>query len=190
MIDPLPEFPARTSHHRLCVPACILRPAKQDDLPFLRQLYHSFRSDELARIPWSQEDKQVFLDQQFNLQHRYYVAAFPQTDFLIIEKDGTSIGRLYIDFDADIWHIVDIGFLPERRNLGLGSGTLKAIQHAAVTREIPGIALHVDRNNRRAYDLYMALGFMVIETTVTHIRMEWRSHRLLPEPADEPSGVN
>ncbi|PDT04271.1 GNAT family N-acetyltransferase [Rhizobium chutanense] len=190
MIGPLLEFPARTIRYRLCVPACILRPAKPDDLPFLRQLYHSFRRDELARIPWSQEDKQAFLDQQFDFQHCYYVAAFPQTDFLIIEKDGTAIGRLYIDCDADIWHIVDIGFLPEWRNLGFGSGTLKAIQHAAAIGGIPGIVLHVDRNNRRAYDLYMALGFMVVETTVTHARMEWRSHRLLPETADEPSGVN
>lgn len=186
----LPDFPARAGHDQLCVPACILRPATLDDLPFLRRLYHSFRKDELAQIPWSQGEKQGFLDQQFNLQHRYYIAAFPQTDFLIIEKDGIPIGRLYIDIGADIWHIIDIGFLPEWRGLGLGSATLKAIQDAATAGNNRGIVLHVDRNNRRAYDLYRALGFTVIETTDTHMRMAWLSHQLLPELRSESSGVN
>lgn len=189
-IRPLPEFPARTSHHRLCVPACILRPASLDDLPFLRRLYRSFRKDELACTPWSQDDRHAFLDQQFDLQHRYYIAAFPKTEFLIVEKDGIPIGRLYIDIEADIWHIVDIGFLPEWRNLGLGSAILKAVQDAAATEGSPGIVLHVDRNNRRAHGLYQALGFTDIDTTDTHIGMEWRSHRLLSKSTSQSPGVN
>ena len=175
VIASLPEFPAQTGHHRLCVSAYTLRSARLDDLAFLRQLYHSFRKDELARIPWPQENKLAFLNQQFDLQHRYYITAFPQADFLIIEKDGVSIGRLYIDLGADIWHIVDIGFLPEWRGRGLGSATLKAIQDAAATNKGLGIALHVDRNNRRACELYQAFGFTIIETSDTHMRMEWRS---------------
>jgi ribosomal protein S18 acetylase RimI-like enzyme len=170
----LPEFPGLEGHRLPSVPPCILRPARLADLPFLRELYRSFREDELAPIPWSRDDKQVFLDQQFNFQHRYYAAAFPQADFLIIEKDGTSIGRLYIDLSADIWHIIDIGFLTEWRGQGLGSATLKAIQDAATTGQSLGIALHVDRNNRRAYELYQAFGFTVMETSDTHIGMEWR----------------
>lgn len=184
MIGPLPEFPARTDHHRLCVPACTLRPARLDDIPFLRELYCSFREDELARIPWSPDDKRAFLVQQFDLQHRYYIAAFTQTAFLIIEKDGASIGRLYINLSADVWHIIDIGFLPEWRGQGLGSATMKAVQDAATTGESLGIVLHVDRNNRRAYDLYRALGFTDTETTDTHIGMEWRPRRL-PSQASE-----
>lgn len=189
-IGALQEFPTRAGHHRLFVPACILRPARLDDLAFLRHLYCSFRKDELSQIPWSQEDKQAFLDQQFSLQHRYYIAAFPQTDFLIIEKDGIPIGRLYIDLDADIWHIIDIGFLPEWRGLGLGSAVLKAIQDAATTEENPAIVLHVDRSNRRAYELYQALGFTDIEATDTHIRMRWLPHQLPSESTDQSSGIN
>lgn len=186
--DPLPEFPGRDGHNRLRIPPCILRPATLDDLPFLRALYHSFRQDELARIPWSPEDKQAFLDQQFNLQHRYYIGVFPQTDFLVIEKDGAPIGRLYINLSADIWHIIDIGFLIEWRGQGLGSTMLKAIQNAATTRGSPGIGLHVDRKNKRAYDLYQALGFTVVEAGDTHIRMKWRTRP--SEPTREPSNIN
>lgn len=168
----------------------MLRPARLDDLSFLRELYCSFREDELARIPWSQNDKRAFLDQQFDLQHRYYIAAFPQTEFLIIEKDGISVGRLYINLSADIWHIIDIGLMPEWRGQGLGCATMRAIQDAAMTGESLGIVLHVDRNNRRAYDLYQALGFTDTETTDTHIGMEWRPHQLPSKSTAEASGVN
>ncbi|WP_083196956.1 GNAT family N-acetyltransferase [Rhizobium sp. AC27/96] len=187
---PLPEFPARTGHDRLRITGCILRPATLDDLPFLRQLYGSFRKDELAHVPWRQEDKQAFLNQQFDLQHRYYIIAFPQTDFLIIEKDGIPIGRLYVNLNAEMWQIIDIGFLPEWRGLGLGSAALKAIQSAASAGKSLGIALHVDRNNPRAYELYQALGFKAVDATETHIGMEWRSHHLLPERTDQSADLS
>ncbi|SDP33603.1 GNAT family N-acetyltransferase [Phyllobacterium sp. OV277] len=186
----LPEFPVRLWNDRLAIPACVLRPAAFNDLPFLRRLYHSFRKDELAHIPWPQEHKDAFLNQQFDLQHRYYIAAFPQTDFLIIEKDGTPIGRLYIQMAAHNWHIIDIGFLPEWRNRGMGSAMLSSIQDAAIAGNAGGIVLHVDQNNRRARGLYEALGFKAADTSDTHIRMEWLSPQHPSEPTDVSSAVN
>lgn len=186
----LPEFPARPWSDRLAVPACVLRPAALDDLPFLHRLYHSFRKDELAHIPWPQEHKDAFLDQQFALQHRYYIAAFPQTDFLIIEKDRMSVGRLYIQMAAHNWHIIDIGFLPEWRNRGMGSAILSNIQNAAIAGNAGGIVLHVDQNNRRALGLYEALGFKAADTSDTHIRMEWLPSQDTSEPTDASSAVN
>ncbi|MGG6894922.1 MULTISPECIES: GNAT family N-acetyltransferase [Rhizobium] len=188
--DQLPEFPARTVGNRLFATTCILRPAGLDDLAFLRQLYHSFRADELARVPWPPQDKQAFLNQQFDLQHRYYIAAFPQTDFLIIEKEGVRIGRLYIDLSADIWHIIDVGLLPEWRNRGIGLEMLNEIKAAAITRESLGIILHVDKANGRAQKLYQASGFEVIDATETHTRMQWLSRQVLPKTVDGRSGVN
>lgn len=180
----------RAEHHQFRVSGCVLRAASLDDTPFFRQLYRSFRAEELAQMPWPQEAKQAFLDQQFDLQHRYYIAAFPQTDFLVIEKDGIAIGRLYIQSGRENWHIIDIGFLPEWRGRGLGSATLKAIQDAATAKEAGGIGLHVDRNNGRAFGLYQALGFTVVDVGDTHIRMQWLSPRSTPETADGRSGVN
>ncbi|QND50997.1 GNAT family N-acetyltransferase [Phyllobacterium sp. 628] len=186
----LPQFPARPWESRLSIPTCSSRPATLDDLPFLRRLYHSFRKDELDQVPWPQEHKTAFLDQQFDLQHRYYIAAFPQTDFLIIEKDGIPIGRLYIQMAADNWHVIDIGFLPEWRNQGIGSAILTGIQEAAIARQASGIVLHVDQNNRRARDLYQAFGFKVADISDTHIRMQWLAHPVSPEPPDALAAVN
>ncbi|WP_368518660.1 GNAT family N-acetyltransferase [Rhizobium sp.] len=145
-------------------------------MAFLRKLYHSFRIDELALLPWQPEDKHAFLNQQFDFQHRYYIAAFPPTDFLIIEKEGARIGRLYIDLSADVWHIIDIGLLPEWRSQGIGLALLSGIEAAAMAEGNQGIFLNVDKANGRAQKLYHALGFEVTDATETHIRMEWSSH--------------
>ncbi|NLS01688.1 GNAT family N-acetyltransferase [Rhizobium sp. P38BS-XIX] len=156
--------------------ACSLRAATLDDVPFLRSLYASFRAAELAPIPWSLHEKQAFLNQQFDLQHRYYVATFPKADFVMIEKDGVAIGRLYIDLSTDLWHIIDIGLLPEYRGHGIGHSLLAAIKAAAVTATNSSIALHVDKANVRAYTLYLSLGFIVIDATDTHMYMRWFAH--------------
>lgn len=189
-IGQMPTFPARTWSNRFSISSCSLRAARFEDLPFLRQLYRSFRKEEFANIPWPQESKDAFLDQQFDLQHRYYIAAFPGTDFLIMEKDGAPIGRLYLQMAAIEWHIIDIGFLSQWRNHGLGSAILNSIRNAAITEQITGIVLHVDRTNTRAQKLYQASGFQEVETSVTHIRMQWLLQGNPCEAASEPSHIN
>ncbi len=187
--DQLPDFPRRTATRQFTT-TCVLRPAELDDLAFLRKLYHSFRIDELAQLSWSPEDKHAFLDQQFDFQHRYYIAALPQTNFLIIEKEGTRIGRLYIDLSADVWHIIDIGLVPEWRNQGIGLILLSGIKAAAIAEGNQGIFLNVDKANGRALKLYQASGFEVVDATETHIRMEWSSRQVLPRMVKSPSGAN
>lgn len=187
--DQLPDFPRRTASRQFTT-TCVLRPAELSDFAFLRKLYHSFRADELAPLHWQPEDKHAFLNQQFDFQHRYYIAAFPQTDFLIIEREDTRIGRLYIDLSTDIWHIIDIGLLPEWRSQRIGLALLNGIKAAAMAEGNQGIFLNVDKTNGRALKLYEALGFEVTDATETHIRMEWSSRQALPRTVKGYSGVN
>ena len=42
-----------------------LRPATPADLPFLKQVYASSRSAELAATAWTEAEKQIFCDEQF-----------------------------------------------------------------------------------------------------------------------------
>lgn len=169
----LPAFPARPGNHGLSVAFEKLRFATTDDLPFLRKLYRSFRFDDLAPLPWSIDEKHAFLDQQFDMQHRYYVAVFPKADFLIIENKGLAIGRLYIDSSQNRWHIIDIGFLPEWRNQKLGQTLLREIQNTVASRENCSLTLHVERANIRAQAFYQTLGFGSTDSTDTHIGMKW-----------------
>ena len=41
-----------------------LRPCTDDDLPFLLEVYASTRADEMAIVPWTDEEKQAFVRMQ------------------------------------------------------------------------------------------------------------------------------
>ncbi len=170
--EQLPAFPAG-KNSQLSFSRDASRSAALTDIPFLRRLYWSFRSEEMEPVPWLQEMKRAFINGQFNLQHRHYVSVFSSADFLILQDKGQPIGRLYIDSSVERWHIIDIGFLPEWRNGGRGLALLKAIQHQAQTAGASGVYLHVERRNMRAQTLYHRLEFHEVDASDTHIGMEW-----------------
>src|SRR5262245_42548051 len=76
-------------------PAVLARPMAASDQAFLRGLYISARDTELAAACWPAAQVQVFLEQQFELQDRYYHAHYPQAEFLVLSRDGQPFGRLY-----------------------------------------------------------------------------------------------
>lgn len=170
--EELPAFPAG-ENSRLGFARGASRSARLADIPFLRQLYWSFRMEEMEPVPWLQEMKRAFIDGQFNLQHRHYVSVFSNAEFLILQDKGKAIGRLYVDTSVERWHIIDIGFLPEWRNGGRGLAMLKAVQRQAQASGASGVFLHVERRNVRAQGLYRRLQFQEVDATDTHIGMEW-----------------
>lgn len=168
----LPEFPSG-ANSRLKLPHGVSRVATHEDFGFLRRLYGSFRMEEMEPVPWPPEMKWAFIDQQFDLQHRHYTARFSSADFLILLQDTQQIGRLYVDSCAALWHIIDIGLMPQWRNAGKGQVILESIQHQAKVHAASGIMLHVERRNTRAQALYRRLNFREIEASETHIQMQW-----------------
>jgi ribosomal protein S18 acetylase RimI-like enzyme len=175
---PLPDFPARQGDIPVCAERATFRRAARNDLTFLRELYRSFRADEFASLAWSPEQMRVFLDQQFDVQHRYYVATFSQADFLLILREGTPVGRLYLDASHHHWHIVDIGLASEQRNAGLGFAIMQAVKRHAQASAAGGIVLQVACENQRAQRFYRRLGFReVAREEPTCVRMVWT-----PEP--------
>jgi ribosomal protein S18 acetylase RimI-like enzyme len=170
--EQLPAFPVG-KNVRLAFSRGASRGATLADIPFLRQLYWSFRMEEMEPVPWLHEMKRAFIDGQFNLQHRHYVSVFSNADFLILQDKGEPIGRLYVDCAAERWHIIDIGFLPQWRNRGRGLALLKAIQRQAKSSGASDLYLHVERRNTRAQALYHRLQFREANATDTHIGMQW-----------------
>lgn len=150
-------------------------------MPFLQNLFASFRADEMARVPWPQRQKDAFLGDQFRLQHRHFVTYFARADFWIVERGSPSgstspVGRLYIDRSAARWRIIDIGLLPEIRGQGIGSALLQWTQACAVDAGAAGIDLHVLLVNEPAARLYRSLGFRAeAKPEGYHQRMAWHA---------------
>src|SRR5947207_14155770 len=102
-----------------------LRPVSwPEDEPFLQQLYASTRAEELAQVPWTDEQKAAFCRMQFAAQRQHYQEHYAGASFDVIELEGQPIGRLYVARWASEIRIVDIGLLPEYRGRGIGSEVL------------------------------------------------------------------
>ena len=133
----------------------------EEDMPFVAELYASTRRDEVAMTGWPTEMQEAFLNQQHEAQHSHYSLHFADAEWLIIEREGEAIGRLYLRDVPDDLHIIDISLIPENRGKGIGGAIMQDILDQARGRG-KGVSIHVERNNP-ARSLYARLGFEMIE---------------------------
>jgi GNAT superfamily N-acetyltransferase len=148
------------------------RPCRDEDLPFLADLYASTRAEEVATTGWPAEAQREFLDQQFAAQHRHYRLHYPDADWVLIARDGAPVGRVYIAERDNMLRLIDIALLPASRGGGVGTAILTDLLRQAEALGL-GIVIHVERYNpaRRLYD---RLGFAFAADTGVYDRMEWR----------------
>jgi ribosomal protein S18 acetylase RimI-like enzyme len=89
----------------------------------------------------------------------------------VIEKDGVSIGRLYVArWEREI-RIMDIALLPEHRGAGIGTELLRELQDEARSAG-KTLTIHVERFNP-ALRLYERLGFRQVEDKGVYLLMRW-----------------
>src|SRR4030095_1855471 len=72
-----------------------LRCVTPEDEELVLRVYSSTRAEELERVPWSEEQKLVFLQMQSKAQHDHYREVYPQAEYLLIIRGDRPIGRLY-----------------------------------------------------------------------------------------------
>lgn len=149
----------------------MLRTVTPDDRPFLCALYGSTRAEELAPVPWSDEQKRAFIAMQFDAQDQYYREHYSAGAFDVIVVGGNPVGRLYVSRGADEIRIVDIVLMPECRSRGVGSALLRGLQEEARASGKP-LRIHVERLNP-AMRLYERLGFTVIADRGVYLFLEW-----------------
>lgn len=154
-------------------PGFTLRPEEEADYEFLAELYASTRREEVAQVPWSDEEREAFLRWQFESQYRHYRQHYPACEFLVIEREdeGRPIGRLYVDRREDQIRLVDIALLPEHRGTGLGTALLRTLLDEGRERGLP-VSIHVEYNNP-ALRLYRRLGFRHVDSNGVYYLMEW-----------------
>ena len=148
-----------------------LRRITPADESFLARLYASTRTEELAQINWSEEQKAMFCRMQFNAQTTDYQRNYPDASFQIIERNGVAAGRLLVLRSDEKIHVIDIALLPEHRGAGIGTKFLRELQKEAKAAGKP-LSIHVECFNpaRRLYD---RLGFQQVEEKGVYFLMEW-----------------
>jgi ribosomal protein S18 acetylase RimI-like enzyme len=160
-----------------------LRPITADDMDFLLRLYRSTREEELAMVvDWNEEQKDWFIRMQFDAQHTWYQEHYVGASFDVVLIDGEPAGRLYVHRREREIRLVDISFLPEFRNRGLGSTLLRDLCAEAEAAGKP-LTIHVEKYNP-AMRLYQRLGFSRIDETGPYDLMEWK-----PASATSPDAL-
>ena len=140
--------------------AISLRPFTLEDEDFLYRVYYSTREDELARVPWTDEQKEAFVKMQFYAQHTFYMDQFRDARFDVIVVDGEPVGRLYVDRRKTGIRILDIAILPAFRSQGIGTQLLNWLFTESDRTQLP-VSIHVEKFNR-ALHWYQRLGFQQI----------------------------
>jgi len=158
---------------RAAVAHLSFRPITDADLPFLSALYASTRTEELSLVPWSQQQKAGFLQQQFDAQHAHYRKHYQGSAFLVVEQCGATIGRLYLARWVNEHRIIDISLLPEHRRKGLGAALLRDLLDEAAAAG-KAVTIHVEKFNP-AMSLYRRLGFVAAGEAGAYDLMRWES---------------
>jgi ribosomal protein S18 acetylase RimI-like enzyme len=148
-----------------------LRPLTESDEPFALSVYASTREEELALVPWSDEQKAAFVAMQFAAQSAHYAQHYTGMSSDVILVDGEPAGRLLVARWPEEIRIVDIALLPAFRGRGAGSALLRDLIAEATEHGKP-LSIHVERDNR-ALELYERLGFRPVGETGVHLRMQW-----------------
>jgi ribosomal protein S18 acetylase RimI-like enzyme len=151
-----------------------LRAVTDGDEAFLIKTYTSVRADELAQVPWSQEQREAFIKMQFDAQLLHYKTHNPNATYEIILLDTHAIGRLYVARRDQEIRILDLTILPEHRNRGIGTSLLKNLMTECVDADKP-LTIYVENYNP-SYRLFQRLGFNTIDESdeVNHL-LEWRA---------------
>lgn len=147
-----------------------LRRQLPDDDDLCTALYTDIRWEELAHVPWTDEQTRAFLKSQSSMQQHHYRTHYVGSEFYVVEKDTVPIGRLYLDrLSPEEIRIIDIAFFRQHTGKGYGQAFIRALQEAA---EGKSLCLHVEHVNP-ARHLYLRMGFHEEAHLGIYIRMRW-----------------
>ncbi len=167
-----------------------LRPVVAEDEAFLLRVYSSTRAEEMALVPWNEEQREAFLKMQFDAQQLHYQTYYPAASHDIIEQEGRPVGRLYVLRDDEVMRIIDITILPEFRGAGIGTPIIRDLMKEAASAGKP-LQIYVESYNP-SLRLFERLGFKPvrdIEENGLHILMQWSAGDLSDAPSAESANA-
>ena len=149
-----------------------LRPVSPRDEDFLFKVYAGTRQDELAQLPWDDNQRASFLRMQFDAQQQDYKRRFPDAESRLILLNDRPIGGHYVARNESEIRILEIAILPADRKKGVGTRLIRnLLDEAARTHRL--VRVYVERFNP-SLDLFERLGFARVDDIGSHFLLEWR----------------
>lgn len=148
-----------------------IRLATSGDGPFMAKVFHESR-EHFYLAEQETDYVRMVVEHQKEIQTNAYGQQTPDAMDYVIDKQGTPIGKITIDFGKNVAHIVDLVLIKAVRGKGYGKSIIQALQYVAHKQSLP-VALSVEKQNTIAKKLYLSLGFVTEEQSVTHEIMYW-----------------
>ena len=148
-----------------------LRIQRDDDDGFAAALYSSTR-DDLRQMPAEPAVIEQLIAMQRRMQSHGYRQAYPHAVYLVLQHGETPIGRLILDRQGEVLHLIDIAILPAAQGQGAGSAVLRGLQAQAGAEQWQ-IHLAVNKSNTAARALYQRLGFRLRGENDVQEQLAW-----------------
>jgi ribosomal protein S18 acetylase RimI-like enzyme len=148
-----------------------LRPCEPSDDAFLHDVFCTTWESEVAALP-NKNLAQHILRIQHIAQERRFATRYPGHDRLVVLDGGRRAGRLYLFETESSLQVVDLTLLPQFRSSGIGTRILRHLMSEAA-RDGSTISLGVPRTNKRATELYAALGFQLVSVDDLENGFQW-----------------
>jgi ribosomal protein S18 acetylase RimI-like enzyme len=150
-----------------------LRPVRPEDRDLLVVLYATTRADEMQLVPWTDEQKAVFVKMQFVAREGEYQKRYPSATHEIVEVNGTPAGQLYVARLQKEIRIIDITIMPQERNRGIGTFLLKKLLKEGQQNNLP-VTIYVEESNV-SLKLFERLAFKQVDQHGFHLLLRWQA---------------
>jgi ribosomal protein S18 acetylase RimI-like enzyme len=148
-----------------------LRTCVDADDTFLYDVFCTTWESEVAALP-NPKLAQHVLRIQHIAQERRFRTRYPHHERYVVLEDDEPAGRLYVDRNETMMHVVDLTLLPRFQSQGIGTRVFQDLFHVAgEDRQV--VTLRVPRRNVRATDLYTSLGFRLVSMDDLDSYFEW-----------------
>lgn len=148
-----------------------LRPATDDDEPFLQDLFYDVRAVEFLPLQLPEAALSQLMEMQYRAQKSGYAQQFPELESSVVWVGPYRVGRVLVSSSASAIQLVDIALLAAFRGHGIGRGIIDSLCRRAREAGVP-LRLSV-REENRAMKLYARLGFARRGMNSLNVEMEW-----------------
>ncbi len=163
-----------------------IRPARPTDAAVASVLLYSAYTHTQVTYPL-REDEEIGWIEHLQRSFRRNGNRFSYQCTLVAEHDADVVGLVlsfggrdearlnaavgrWLEREAadDEWYVDALAVLEDWGRQGIGTRLLRAAERQAIAHGYPKIALHVDRGNKPALDLYARLHYIVTQQTVLY----------------------
>lgn len=112
------------------------RPATRQDKGFLAKMFKE-NQNEIRMADAEKDYIETVIEIQLDAQQGGYGEQFPNAIYLVLEKNGSRIGRITLDVSPVELRLVDLDFIKKAQGKGFGSSILLWLMKAAAETKTP-----------------------------------------------------